>query len=62
MGHTQDYRKTLGLDIRVLGFGYLSDLFSVLDIAAKQCCKRLARRLANTDPFPLKIHNRLRYP
>jgi hypothetical protein len=45
----QDCWKTLGLDIPVPSFGHLSNLSSERDIAVKQRCKRLARRLANGE-------------
>jgi Transposase DDE domain len=54
-GYMQDYWETLGLDIAVSSYGHLSDLFSKLDIAVKQRCKRLARRLANGEDVAVII-------
>jgi Transposase DDE domain len=54
-GYMEDYWKTLGLDIPVPSYGHLSDLFSKLDIAVKQRCKRLARRLANGEDVTVII-------
>jgi hypothetical protein len=54
-GYMQDYWKTLGLDIPVPSYGHLSDLFSKLDIAVKQRCKRGWPRLANGEDVTVII-------
>src|SRR5437879_1349172 len=53
--YMEDYWRGLSLNIPVPNFTHLSDRFAKLSVSVKQCCDRLAKRLANGEQSPLSI-------